>query len=455
MNIRRHIETDRDFYRAILAIAIPVMLQSAIMRGMGLVNSIMLGNLGETYMAAYHLGNQLYNLFGSISFGLVAGCCVMVSQYWGSRDLAAIRRIMAYTLKLLCAVTVLFMAVGLFIPEQFMRLYSGEADVIAAGVPYVRVVCFCFAFYGFSNLYLLSIRSIENARLYLIVDGISYAINIFINYLLIYGRFGLPKLGIIGVAIGTIIAKVIEAAVCVVHMLKYEKTIRFRPGDLRERADRELRRTFFRFAIPVAMHEIIWGIGNSMYSSILGHVGADAISAHSVVESFSSICIMFTSGLVSAAGVLIGKSIGAGEGDRVFRKAQSIMLIALGSGIFSGLLHIITRPMLISFYPNLGTETTGLIRNFMTICALLCPFQALELTSSLGTLRGGGDAAFVVAEDTFVMWCICIPLASLATYRWGLSPSWVYFLLKMDLVFKSTICVIRILRRKWVKKITE
>ena len=455
MNIRKHIETDRSFYKALIAIAIPVMLQSAIMRGMGLVNSIMLGNLGETYMAAYHLGNQLYNLFGSISFGLVSGCCVMVSQYWGSRDIPSIRRIMAYTFKLMCLVTVLFMTVGLVIPEQFMRLYSSETSVIAAGVPYVRLVCVCFIFYGLSNLYLLSIRSIENARLYLIVDGISYAINIFINYLLIYGRFGFPKLGIIGVAIGTIISKVIEAVICIVHMLKYEKTIKFRPKDLLSRADRDLRKTFFKFAIPVAMHEIIWGLGNSMYSSILGHVGADAISAHSVVESFSSICIMFTSGLVSAAGVLIGKSIGAGEGDRVFKKAQSIMLIALGSGLFSGVLHILTQPLLISFYPNLEAGTIGLIRSFMTICAILCPFQALELTSSLGTLRGGGDAAFVVAEDSLVMWAICIPLASLATYRWGLSPSWVYFLLKMDLIFKSTICVIRILRRRWVKKITE
>ena len=336
-----------------------------------------------------------------------------------------------------------------------MRLYSSETSVIAAGVPYVRLVCVCFIFYGLSNLYLLSIRSIENARLYLIVDGISYAINILINYLLIYGRFGFPKLGIIGVAIGTIISKVIEAVICIVHMLKYEKTIKFRPKDLLSRADRDLRKTFFKFAIPVAMHEIIWGLGNSMYSSILGHVGADAISAHSVVESFSSICIMFTSGLVSAAGVLIGKSIGAGEGDRVFKKAQSIMLIALGSGLFSGVLHILTQPLLISFYPNLEAGTIGLIRSFMTICAILCPFQALELTSSLGTLRGGGDAAFVVAEDSLVMWAICIPLASLATYRWGLSPSWVYFLLKMDLIFKSTICVIRILRRRWVKKITE
>ena len=117
MNIRKHIETDRSFYKALIAIAIPVMLQSAIMRGMGLVNSIMLGNLGETYMAAYHLGNQLYNLFGSISFGLVSGCCVMVSQYWGSRDIPSIRRIMAYTFKLMCLVTVLFMTVGLVIPE--------------------------------------------------------------------------------------------------------------------------------------------------------------------------------------------------------------------------------------------------------------------------------------------------------------------------------------------------
>lgn len=453
--LSKHLEKDKHFYLGILAIIFPVMLQSALGFGVTMLNSIMLGALGEVPMAASHLGNQVFNLFSSITAGFVGGCCVLVSQYWGKGDLSVIRRVMAFTMKLLTAFALVFSMIGILFPTWFLGLYSNDAKVIALGAEYVRIISVSFVFFGISFTYLMSVRATENARLVLITNLVSYGLNIFFNYVFIYGKLGFPVLGVKGVAIGTLVSRLVEFSIVMVHMNCIDKRILFRLKHLLGKTKAAIRTDFFKYALPIVIHEFVWGFGNSMHSLVLGRLGAEVTSAQSIVDIVMQLGMLLTSALVAASGILIGKAIGAGEKEGVFHKANSFLLMSVLSGVVSGIVFFVIKQPLLLLYPNVGEQTHEMVIKMMNICAIYAPIQAVEVVCALGILRGGGDGTFVMIQDGLIMWLVCIPLGALAAFVLGAPASVVYFVLRFDLCLKGVICGVRVLRRKWVKKVTR
>ena len=273
--------TDKGFYKSLLVLTVPIALQNLIGLGMNLVDTIMLGSLGEKQISASSLANQPFFIFLLFIFGLCSGACVLTAQYWGKSDTETINKIMALAIKMSVLCSLLFSAAVLLFPEWIISLYTPDRDVIRMGASFLRIIGFSYMISSVSTTYLYVLRSVENVRLPLLINFTSFVVNAFLNWVLIYGKFGLPAMGIRGSATATLCARVLELTMALVYAYAFDRTLKLRFRYM-VHTDMRLLRDFLRYSAPVVANETLWSIGVSLQSVVIGHLGSQQVAANSI-----------------------------------------------------------------------------------------------------------------------------------------------------------------------------
>lgn len=443
--------SDTQFYKHLYRLTIPIFFQQVLRISVDTINSIMLGSIDQIQMSAVSQANQIFFIYYAICNGVSIACCVLVAQHWGKKDYESISLIVAHALRAITIFGVIVTVMVFAFPELFMKIYSSDPQIIAIGATHLRRVSLMYVACGISVILLGSCRGMEQVKIILATNIVTYAVNIFLDYVLIFGKFGFPKLGILGVAIGTIVARFVELTICSLFFFR-EPDIPVMFKDLRK-SDNNIRRSLIKVSIPIVAHDIIWSLGTSSGAMITGQLGKSAVAGYNVTTVLYDLLASLPNGYLNAANVVIGMTLGKGESEEAKKQAHSIMAIALAMGIVIGLIAFGTKDLFLSLY-SLDPQAVIYARQFITIIAIVFPFALIEMVTMVSILRAGGDGKVGFYTDIVVMWLICIPLASYCAFKLH-SPPWVVVaIIKTIVVLEAIIGFIRVLTYKWVNNLT-
>ncbi|MBR5267935.1 MAG: MATE family efflux transporter [Lachnospiraceae bacterium] len=445
---------DKDFYRKVLSIMLPVAMQQAINMGVNMLDTMMLGSFGEIQLSASSLANQYYNFFTIMCMGIIGGSSVLSAQYWGANDKDKVRETFSMAFRLATAVAIFFMILTLIIPSQIMSIYTNEANVIEEGVKYLKITAFIFFFHGTSLVCAQLMRSVGKAKLGLYVSIVSFVVNILANYTFIFGKFGAPRMEIAGAALGTFFARLSEFIVTFVYILVIDKRLGLRVKHLMKNPSALFYKNYFRLGAPVLVSDGLLALGGNLVSVILGHMGAAVVAANSICMVVDRLCTVIIQGVSNASGIITGNTIGQGDKKKAMEQGETFYFLSIVFGIVSAILVYIFGPMTISVY-SLTEETIHVTRQLMNAYVVIVFFQAIQSVMTKGVLRGGGDTKFLMIADILFMWLVSIPLGAAGglLLSW---PAWLTMLaLRADYVIKSAWCVSRLLSGRWIHETTK
>ena len=451
--LKDHFIFEKQFLLNMLAIAVPIALQNMISFGVAMMDSVMLGGLGDKAISAANLGGQPFSLLMSIGFGLSSGGSVLIAQYWGRGDVARIRTVMRLSMQIVFTASSLMTLVCLLFPQQVMGLYSNEAEIVAAAAQYLQLVALSYLPYSISNNYIMSLRAVEKVTVSAAIYGTSFFVNVFFNYVFIFGAFGAPALGVRGAAVGTILARCSELLLVTIYMYAKEDTIGFRFSDC-FRLKNEMIQDYTRHSLPVLGNELLWGLGISVTAAIIGRIGSVFVTANSIAAVLNQLALVSVIGVGNAAAVITGKLIGEGRMQRAKRAANTILLGSMFVCMFKSAMIFIMRPIFLSFY-SITPEAYEVTYTVMGVLALLHLSLAIDITCIIGILRGGGDTKTAFAFDCGALWLVSVPMGILSGLVWGWPVTWVYVMLKLDSPIKTVLSLIRLKSGAWIRNVTN
>jgi len=449
-----NIVRDKAFYKSLLAFAVPIALQNLISFGVNALDTVMLGSLSEVELSASSLANQWTMLFNLFVFGASGGSIALISQYWGKHDIPTIRRIMSMIFKIGLLAGAAFMAVGLLFPRTIIRIYTTDPAVIEAGVTYLRIVCLGYIPASLMSVGMFVLRSVEIVKIATYINVMTLVVNGCLNYLLIFGKFGFPRLGIAGAAIATVIARVCEAIVIIVYMTRFEKKIAFSFKDMLQPIDRGLFKDYIKVGIPVLFNEVLWSLATSMQSMIVGRISTNMVAAMSIVNVVTQLATLASWGVCSSSGVFVGKAIGRGDTEAAKQYAVTYELLSFIFGLIATVMVFLCSGFAIDFY-QVTDETREIARQILYAAAVMMFFAPLSSTYIVGIFRGAGDTKFALWADNIFLWLVTLPFGILVGWvlQW---PAWVvYVCLKLDAPLKVLICFFRARSGKWIRNVTR
>lgn len=453
------IRREPGFYKRLMYLSMPIVLQNLITFSLGLIDTFMVSQLGNTEMAAVTAANVPVFLLISIVFGVQSGLGILVSQYWGKQDMRSISRAIGVAAASGVVVAALLAAVLFLWPVQIMDLLSNNHQLSVLGAPYLKLIGISYIFNMVSSVYASAQRSAENPSFGMKLFGASTLINTGLNYLLIFGKLGFPMLGIQGAAIATLCARICEFIICLLYALR-DRRIRiqwaafFRPGW-------DMLRRFLKYASPVVLNEAAWGLGNSLLTVILGYTenSVEMLAANAVMGNLSRLFLVFCFGLGAAVSVLVGKAIGEGRSqDEIMDLSRALLRFTIVSGIILTVFALSLVPTLFvpvvfplfKLYGESAVIATALaVTAFATI-----PLHAHSISSITGVLRAGGDVFWSAALDLGPQWCIGLPLTALCALvlKTGIWP--IAIAMQLEYFVKVPLCEYRVRSRKWIHDVT-
>ena len=444
---------DRHFYRTFFSMYFVLVFQNVISLSVNLADNIMLGAYSEVSLSGVAAVNQIQFIYQQLLTAAGDGMVIFCSQYWGKKQLEPVKKIAATAMHTgLVFAAALFLAVSLF-PEQAVVLFTTDQAIIAEGVKYLSLIRFTYLFFAVTTILLATLRSVEIVKIAFYLSVSTLVINCCINYVLIYGKFGAPRLGVTGAAVGTLVARIVECGAALWYVLRKEPNLKMRISDY-FRTDRLLRRDYFKTMVPMLIVQGLWGLNTAMQTVILGHMTARAIAANSAASNLFLMVKSMAVGASSAASVLIGKTIGEGDLKKVHLYARRPQKMFVVIGIVSGVFLYFLRIPVLSFY-DLAPETREMANRFLIILSVICVTMSYQMPTNNGIIRGGGNAMFVVRMDLISIWCIVIPLSFFMAFVVKASPVVVVCCLNADQVFKCIPAFLEVNYGKWVKKLTR
>ncbi len=449
-----HILTrDRSFYRSLILLAIPVALQNLITFLVGFADNLMIGALGDAAVSGVFMGNQMQTLLQMLTGGVEGAILVLAAQYWGRRDTERIRRIVAIGLHFSLLFGALLTLICSLFPRELMRLFSTSESVVQAGAEYLRVVCFSYLFFCVTQVLIAAMRSVEVARIGLFVSLISLFFNVALNYVLIFGKLGMPALGIRGAAIATVVSRLIEMLVMILYLARFDRKLRFRWRDVLV-SDPVLRRDFIRHGLPIVGGSIVWSVNMMTSSAILGRFSESVTTAVSVANTMNSLAYVTMNGMASAVGIITGKTVGAGKVEQVKEYAKTVQVLFLGLGLVTGGTVFLLRRPFIALYAGISAAATQVSLELIAVLSVTIIGTCYQAACLAGLVKAGGDVGFVFRNDTFFVFLVVLPSAIIAL-NLGF-PAWVVFAcLKCDQILKCFVAVIKINRFNWIKNLTR
>ena len=442
----------KDFYKDLRHIVQPMAIQNLISAAVNSADVIMLGYIGQTAIAASSLAGNIAFILFMISTGLSSGLVMLSAQYWGKKDIESIKTLLGIGLRICCSVEFIVALVAAFYPRILMLIFTKDEALILEGCKYLRAVSVSYVCLSFSQMFQAAFKSVEKVKIVTIVSTTSLFLNIGLNAVFIFGLFGLPKMGILGVGIATSIARFIEMTICFIYAHS-QKDVQFSVLCFFRR-NKLLTKDFFKYSLPAVGNELVWGAAFSMYSVIMGHLGEDIVAANSVVNTVRQLGCVLCFGMAYGGAIVIGKTIGSGDMALAERNASRLARVTILSGVIGAVLVICLYPVL-PYIANLN-ETAAHYRNVILFINSYSIIGAATNTVLIcGIFRAGGDSKFGFVADTINMWCVSVPLGLLAAFVFKLPPLWVYFILYLDEFEKMPFVIKHYFKKDWLKDITR
>ncbi len=439
-----------NFYKSVFALVIPMALQNLVNVGISSTDVIMLGAVGEKVLSGASLGSQVQFVMSLILFGITSGASVLVAQYWGKGDIRTIEKVLGIALKFSLAVGAVFTIVTVLFPQVIMSILTNDSQVIEEGSKYLRIVGLSYIILSINIAYLNIMRSVERVKISTIVYLSGLIANIIINAILIFGK---PQMGIRGAAIGTVAAIFIELLIVIYYDRKVNDVFKFKISFLKTE-DRELNRDFIRYSGPVIINELMWGLGCSTVTAILGHMGSSAVAANSVTQVVRQLAMVMSFGIAGAAAIMLGKTIGEGNIERAREYGRKFVKMSIVSGLAGSIIVLIARPIAMGAM-RLTDTAEGYLSLMMLVMAYYVIAQTFNTTMIVGVFRAGGDTKIGLIIDVSCMWGISILLGFIAAFVLKLPVMAVYLILLSDEIFKIPISTWRYRTYKWLNNVTH
>ena len=454
-------QNEPTFYKGVFALALPIALQSLITIGVNMLDTIMVGSLGETALSATSLANSFISIYQIFCMGLGMGASVLVSRYWGMKKAAdgheeeagrALKQTVCLMLRLTVGLAALFALATLFIPSLIMKTYTSDEEIIRLGDIYFRWSVVTYFFLGTSLVSTIVLRSVGQVRLPLYVSIGAFFVNLGANYIFIFGKLGAPRMEVAGAALGTLIARLFEAGMILGYLFGVDKKIGFRLRDLFMKTG-SLIGEYIRISIPVLVSDAILAIGNNSVAMVIGHLGAAFVAANAITSVTQQLSTVVIQGVSQAGAIVTGQTLGLGDKKRTMQQGWLFLGLGFALGTISAIFIMAVSKPIISAY-NVSAETVSIAGQLMAAISLVIIFRATNSIMTKGVLRGGGDTKMLMLTDNIFLWILAIPLGILAGFVFHWPAFWIYIALKSDDIVKTIWCVGRLRSEKWIKKIS-
>ena len=442
---------DGIFLKKAVRIALPVAMQGMLNTIVNLVDTMMIGALGATAIAAVGLANKVFFVFTLLVFGIVSGSGVLAAQYWGHGDIKNIKKVVGLALTLAVAASIAFLVPAVVCPEAVMRIFTASEDAIQVGAGYLTIVALSYPATAVSNTFVAMLRATGRVKAPVVISSCTIFINIFFNYTFIYGNFGAPAMGAAGAALATLMARLAEALsiILVVYLGKAPVAARFKEmfG-----YSREFLVQFFSTTSPVIANEFIWGLGTTLYSLAYGRMGNDAVAAITIATTIQDIVTVLFQGLSAATAVIMGNEMGAGKLKRAERYAKNFLILQFIVTILGALFCVAIRWQIIGVY-NITPEIAESVSRCIIVFALFMPFKMFNYVMVVGILRSGGDTKMCLLLDCSGVWMIGVPMAFLGGLFFGFPIHIVYAMVMLEEVYKAVFGYWRYRQKKWLRNL--
>ncbi len=440
-----------DFNKKLMRLVLPIAFQQFMLALVSASDALMLGVISQEALAAVSLAGQITFVQNLFLAAMTIGLSMLAAQYWGKKEIPAVERIFAYVLKITAAISLVFTLAALFCPALLMRIFTSDPTLIEKGAVYLRAVSVSYFLTGISQIYLCILKNSGKAGRSSVISSTSVVLNIVLNAILIYGLLGLPKLEIAGAAIATVLARMVEVSWCLLETAQKDR-VKLRWRHLL-RDDKQLRGDFWKYTAPVLGNEIVWGVGFTMYSVIMGHLGTDAVAANSIANIVKNLVACFGLGLGSGGGIIVGNELGAGRLENARKYGGKLCKFSILCGIASGIVLLILIPVILSA-TNLTDEAKYYLQWMIVMCSYYMIGKSINGTTISGIFCAGGDSKFGLICDTVTLWCITVPLGFLGAFVFHWPVLTVYFIVNLDELIKLPAVYLHYKKYKWVRDLT-
>ncbi len=442
---------DKKFYKTVAGIAVPIALQGLITTGVNVMDTVMIGAVGETQLSAVSLANQFINIFHIFCMGIGMGASVLVARYYGMKDGDSLKKSVSIMLRLCLAMATLFCVATIFLPKQIMLIYTDEAPIINLGIEYLEYSVVTYFLLGLSLTCTIVLRNVGMMKIPLYTSIGAFFINVGANYIFIFGKFGAPRMEVAGAAVGTLIARAFEFSMICGYLFLKDKEIAFRIKDLFKPVGK-MWGEYIRISIPVLVSDGILALGNNSVAMVIGRLGESFVAANAVTTATQQLSSVMIQGFSQAGAIVTGYTLGEGDREKAHRQGYAFLGLGIVFGALAAAIIILISGPMINAY-NLSEETRNIAGQLMWSISIIVLFQSTNSIMTKGVLRGGGDTKILMVADNVFLWVASIPLGFIAGLVLHLPAFWIYFFLKIDQVLKAVWCVIRLRSGKWIKKI--
>ena len=442
-------ERKRSLRKEIVRLALPIALQQFMTALVGACDAIMLGKLSQDAMSAVSLATQVTFVFNLFMFAFMAGENMFVAQYYGKGDYTGISQVFSLVTKICGCIAVVFLAGALFFPEQLMRILTNEETLIVLGSEYLRVIGISYVFSGIAQTFLAIMKNCGAVNMSTLINGVMVILNIALNAVFIFGLSGFPKMGIKGAALATVLATVVQFLWSVGYVLCRIRAVKF---SLRS-CEKKLFGRFWQKTVPLLINNLAWGIGFSMYSVIMGHLGTDAVAANGIANISKNLVVCFCLGLGNAGSIIVGNRLGADRLKEAKEAGGTLTRTAIIAGIVSGLVLIVLSPFITKMV-DLTPTARGYLQKMLLICSYYIAGKSVNCMTIGGIFAAGGDSKFGMLCDSVTLWCITVPLGCICAFILKLPVMVVYFVLNLDEIIKLPVVYKHYKKYKWIKNLT-
>ncbi len=444
---------NKELWGKFIRIVIPIAVQNLLTSLVSASDALMLGGLNQSSLSAVSLATQVTFVINLFYMALTIGTTILSAQYWGKGELRQVEHILCIALRYSMLISVLFWAASLWYPQSLMRIFTDDAELIALGSPYLRIVSWSYLCMGITQIYLCTMKNTDRTLKSTIYSTVALLLNFMLNAVLIFGLFGLPRLEIAGAAIATVIARCVEL-ILVLYENNRSGVVSFRLKELLH-GGKALHRDFIRYTTPVMANSLAWGCGFTMFSVIMGHLGNDAVAANAIANIVKNVIACVCLGIGSGSGIIIGNVLGDNRLEHAKKLGDQLFKLAVIAGAVSGAIILTLSPLIVSLSATLSGTAKGYLQGMLIVCSYYMIGKSINSTVISGIFCAGGDTRFGFICDIITMWLIIVPLGALAAFILKLPVLWVYVLLNMDELIKLPAVYRHYKKYRWIKNITR
>ena len=447
-------EDNKKFYKTLITLCIPIIIQNLLSNLINMIDTVMVGGLGEVSVASIGIANQYFFLYNMALSGIIGGAALFIAQFYGKSDKDNIRKITALSVISSLVLGIIFMLVAIFSPKFIINFFSQDEQVIKVAVNYFLIIGFCYPIIAINNVFSMGSRSIRNPKLGMICSTISLSINIILNYIFIFGKLGMPALGASGAALATVIARIIELILLItyIYFIKNDYELRFTFKDIKV-INKDLVKAYVSKTIPTFLNDTLWAFGTVLYAVAYSRAGTSAIAASQIASSTGNFFIITAVCVAIGSSIMIGNELGADNIEKAIDYSKKFSKLVTIVGLIFGGLLILSIPILLKIFsvsPSLAPD----IINIFIIMGVLMALKTFNTFIIIGVLRSGGDTKYALFLEMGCMWFVSLPLTFFAAYK-GLPIYILVALTYTEEVAKFIFGVPRVLSKKWANNIVK